>query len=319
MTISICATAKTPHVFAEITLPEMAWVLAHESQVQLLTQLTRAGHAQAKLRLPMAALGGPFRPLPPHANHGRCVPPHTPTSCPALGYRNAQHLDWDRRTSLVLIDVDNLAHDPRAVLGLFRREGVAVVLGWVSARGGGLKLGVLTDPVATDAADSKDAWRAAYGYVAGILASAGLTEGVDFRIDATHSAAQGAIMAHDPDPLLRVPDPAAAVPWKRGDRLTLPHMAGAHGLQDGATGGDPLELAFSLPWTPGNRATSMLRHGWTAALRGFDLEASYRAAHLLATTSGLVAEDGEAAALRHWWSGWTRAQDATLGVFQPPE
>ena len=66
----------------------------------LLAEKTAAG---AKDQLPIACLGGIFRPLPDNANHGRCG-----GRCREFGYRDTEHINWDARTGLVLVDVDNL-------------------------------------------------------------------------------------------------------------------------------------------------------------------------------------------------------------------
>ena len=120
----------------------------------------------------------------------------------------------------MLVDVDDITPpaSPDAIKFLLKHGAPAVALGWTSARGKGLKVGVLVSPIPDTADHTRDAWSAAYGYIVEVLAAAGLTEGVDYKIDPTPAAAQVAILAHDSNPLVRSPE--TAVSWTPASRGT---------------------------------------------------------------------------------------------------
>ena len=159
----------------------------------------------AKDRLPIACLGGPFRPLPTDANHGRCI-----RRCGVLGYRNTEHVNWDARTGLALIDVDDLADaDIPAVRERFAGVDAVTAL-WLSAGGHGFKVGIAMDPLPLNPAECRDAWG-----MAAMLSEALLT-GIEHRpFDVTAAAAQVAILAHDPQAVVRG-EVAARLAWTAG-------------------------------------------------------------------------------------------------------
>ena len=119
----------------------------------------------------------------------------------------------------MLIDIDDTP-DPNAVKFLLKHSAPEVAISWVSARGMGLKVGVLTNPIADTTDGNRDAWAAAYAYIVEVLKQAGMTEGADYKVDSTPAASQLAILAHDTTPLVRTaelpvkwaPTPAGATP-----------------------------------------------------------------------------------------------------------
>ena len=83
----------------------LGYTITDNAQLKARTEAVRAAAdpGPLKLRLPGATLGGIFKPLPPHYNHGKCR-----GQCATTGYRNTQHIDWDARTGVVLIDMDDI-------------------------------------------------------------------------------------------------------------------------------------------------------------------------------------------------------------------
>ena len=114
--------------------------------------------------------------------------------------------------------------DPRWVQFYLKHAAPAVALAWVSARGRGVKVGVLTNPIPT-AGQNVDAWGAAYTHIGEVLKAAGMTESVDYKIDATPAAAQLAILAHDPSPLVRQAE--LAVKWSTSPSRRRPSSISA--------------------------------------------------------------------------------------------
>ena len=229
------------------------------------------------------------------------------------GYRNSLHIDWEDRTGLVLIDIDDIAPPatPDQVKFLLRYSAPAVSLAWTSARGRGLKLGVKTSPIPA-AGQHVDAWSTAYGYVVEVLKASGLTEGVDYKIDSTPAAAQLAILAHDLAPIVRTaekvvkwsPAPAGAdrPPFQRAyDPLVPAQTVG--------------ELATQLSWTPGSRSNSMHRLGIAAAMNGISFESARVVAQDIAVRIGLVSDYGLYPALRHFDRGFWWARESLLDGF----
>ena len=224
------------------------------------TQAVRAAAdpGRLKLRLPGVSLGGVFKALPPSANHG----PRCRGRCWPAGYRNTQHIDWRARTGVVLVDVDDITPtaSPDAIKFLLKHGAPAVALGWTSVRGKGLKVGVLVSPIPGTADHNRDAWSAAYGYVVEVLAAAGVTEGVDYKIDATPAAAQLAILAHDSNPLVRSPE--TAVTWTPASSRGTPRPAWqTRPLTPLSPASTIWALVAQLPWSPGSRSNSMHRLG----------------------------------------------------------
>ena len=203
----------------------LAWILKNDPVLYRRTQAVRsaADPGPLKLQLPGVCLGGPFRGLRAVDDHGRTVRNHDRHLC--TGYRNTHHADWGARTGLVLLDIDDLPDTatPDCVKFLLTHAAEPVVLAWVSARGRGLKVAVLTTPTPATADESRWAWEAARRFMVDLLKSAGLQEGLDYKIDATFSVPQLAILAHDPSPLGRVPDSQTAVAWVPGQ--PVPHAA----------------------------------------------------------------------------------------------
>ena len=196
----------------------LAWILEHDPVLYQRTQAVRtaADPGPLKLQLPGVCLGGPFRGLRAGDDHGRTTRQHNRHQC--SGYRNGHHADWGARTGLVLIDIDDLESPatPDCVKFMLTHAAEPVALAWTSARGRGLKVGVLTTPTPGTPNESRWAWEAARKFMVDFLRSAGLQEGVDYKIDPTFSVPQLAILAHDPSPLGRVPDSQTAVAWTPG-------------------------------------------------------------------------------------------------------
>ena len=284
----------------------LAWILRHDHILHQRTQAVRnaADPGPLKLRLPGVCLGGPFRGLRAGDDHGRTTRQHDRHRC--TGYRNGPHADWSARTGLVLIDIDDLPDTagPDAVKFLLTHGAEPVSLAWTSARGRGLKVGVMTTPTPGTPDENRWAWEAARAYVVDFLAGAGLQEDVDYKIDPTFSVPQLAILAHDTTPLGRVPDSACAVPWTPGEPAPrgLTTGSGAALLQSPDTNA----LIAQLPWVAGGRSASMHRLGVACALSGVQFEAGRASAAAVAHSSGMVKDYGFYGAVRHydrgyWW------------------
>ena len=204
MKIAVFDRTRETTPLGNITVAKLDQILTTDYILERRTLAVRsaADPARFKLQLPGACLSGVFKALSPDDDHGRAVPSHNLADC--KGYRNTQHIDWQARTGLVLIDIDDIAPPatPDEVKFLLRYSAPAVALAWVSARGKGLKLGVLTSPIPA-AGQHIDAWTTAYRYLVEVLKASGLTEGVDYKIDSTPAAAQLAILAHDLAPIVR--------------------------------------------------------------------------------------------------------------------
>ena len=254
-----------------VTENQLQWILSHDPIVTQRTAAVRAATdpAQLKLKLPGVCLGGTFTPLPPTADHG----PRCRGRCWPAGYRNAQHIDWQARTGLVLIDIDDTP-DPNAVKFLLKHSAPEVAISWVSARGMGLKVGVLTNPIPT-AGQNVDAWGAAYAYIVEVLKASGMAEGVDFKIDSTPAASQMAILAHDPSPIVRTAE--MAVTWAPTP-AGAPRPAWQQALDPIAPASNIGELVTQLNWSPGSRSNSMHRLGIAAAMNGIQFESARSAA-----------------------------------------
>ena len=285
----------------------LAWILRNDSVLQQRTQGVRAAADPGpfKLLLPGTCLGGPFRGLRAGDDHGRTVRHHDRHQC--VGYRNTHHADWDARTGLVLIDIDDLPDTagPDFVKFLLRYGAEPVSLAWTSARGRGLKVGVMTTPIPASADETRWAWEAAREYMVTFLGFAGLHEGADYKIDATFSVPQLAILAHDSSPLGRVPDSQSAVAWTPGEPAPrgMTTGTGAAMLQSP----DVNVLVGQLSWDAGGRSASMHRMGIASALSGLRFESARASAEAVAHSSGLVKDYGLDFALRHfdrgyWWS-----------------
>ena len=268
-----------------------------------------AGRTEAgdKGALPIACLGGVFRPLPLNAAHGRCT-----GNCGVLGYRNTEHVDWDKRTGLVLLDIDDVADgDLDAIRGRMA-DWSAVTLLWQSASRHGFKVGVAVDPLPLTPAENRDAWGTA------ALLAAGLLTGIPHRLDSTPAAAQAAILAHDPAALVR-DSVISRLPWAVGDyRRARPNdreeqdaADGWHSVLSGCA--DMLEVANALNWGAGSRSTSMHRFGFEVGQRGWG--ENLDTARLVAEQSGLLADDGDAC-LNHYRRGYESGRN-TLCTFFP--
>lgn len=263
----------------------------------------------AKHRLPIACLGGRFRPLPSGVNHGNCN-----GYCGRFGYRNTEHINWDARTGLVLVDVDELADDDiPAVRERFASLDAVTAL-WLSAGRHGFKVGIAVDPIPVNETDGKDAWGTA------ALLSAALLTGIEHRIDGTHASAQAAILAHDPDALVR-DGVKARLKWAVGDfRKARPNPPAneAYIAPDGyalalSKCGDVLAVANALNWGQGSRTSSLYRLGFEVGQRGWDLNLD--TARAMAGQCGLLAEDGERC-LEQYKNGYRNGRD-TLCTFFP--
>ena len=284
----------------------LAWILKNDPVLYQRTQAVRTADdpGPLKLQLPGVCLGGPFRGLRAGDDHGRTTRHHDRYRC--TGYRNSLHADWNARTGLVLIDIDDLPDTapPDCIKYLLTHAAEPVVLAWTSARGRGLKVAVLTSPIPATADESRWAWEAARRFMVDLLESAGLHEGVDYKVDATFSVPQLAILAHDSSPLGRVPDSQSAVAWTPGE----PAPRG----MTGGTGTAMLQspdmnvLIPQLPWTAGGRSMSLYRLGIACATSGLRFESARASAEAVARSCGLIADYGFYASLRHfdrgyWW------------------
>ena len=290
---------------------QLAWALVHDPILHQRTAAVRAATdpGRFKLKLPGVSLGGVFKPLPPTANHG----PRCQGRCWPSGYRNSLHIDWEARTGLVLIDVDDLQPPatPDEVKFLLRYSAPGVALAWTSARGRGLKLGVKTSPIPA-AGQHVDSWGAAYAYVAAVLKASGLIEGKDYKIDSTPAASQLAILAHDPAPLVRQAE--LAVKWSPAP-AGAPRPAWQQAHDPIAPAATVEGLVEQLSWTPGGRSNSMHRLGIAAATNGIPFESARVVAQTIAATSGLVSDYGLYPALRHFDRGFWWARESLLDGF----
>ena len=301
MEIPVCKYSGSAHPQGNATMEILSQILTGE----YLAERTAAG---AKHRLPVACLGGRFRPLPSGVNHGNCN-----GYCGRFGYRNTEHINWDARTGLVLVDVDELADaDIPAVRARF--AGIdAVTLLWQSAGRHGFKVGIAVDPIPVNEVDGKDAWGTA------ALLSAALLNGIEHRIDGTHASAQAAILAHDPDALVR-DGVKARLRWSAGDfRKARPNPPAneAYIAPDGyalalSKCGDVLEVANALNWAQGSRTTSLHRFGFEVGQRGWD--ENLDTARLVAERSGLLGDDGEGC-LNHYRRGYESGRDTLCLIF----
>ena len=269
----------------------------------LLKARTDGGH---KGRLTLVCLGGPYRGLPPDAYHGHC---NGDGLCMAYGYRNEQHIDWDRRTGIVLLDIDDVADaDLDDVRRRFEEFEPTTAL-WLSASGHGFKVGVSTTPTPATVPECRDAWGAA------VLAAKELLDGIEYKIDPTHSPVQAAILAHDPAAMVR--EPVTRLPWTAGDLLRArpkpePRLTATNGVS--VKGGSVAELAAGLAWEPGNRTTSLFRLGIECGKAGWTLDACLPDAIAIATACGLLAEDGNEC-IGHFKRGWERGADTLCTIF----
>ena len=269
----------------------------------LLVEHTAVG---AKDRLPIACLGGPFRPLPADANHGKCI-----GRCGVYGYRNTEHVNWDSRTGIALIDVDNLADaDIPRVRERFAGLNAVTAL-WLSASGHGFKVGIAMDPLPMNPAECRDAWG-----MAATLSTA-LLMGIDHRIDVTAAACQAAILAHDPQAMVR-DEVAARLTWAAGDyKRARPDAREEHDMPDGyaltlAACSDVVAVANALSWAQGSRTTSLHRLGYEVGQRGW--AENLDTAKLVAERSGLLADDGERC-LNHYRRGYQSGRDTLCMIF----
>ena len=298
--IPICANSGSANPRGVVMLDVLNSVLRDG----YLADRTDAG---AKHRLPIACLGGAFRRLPADADHGNCK-----GYCGEHGYRNTEHINWDARTGLVLIDIDNVADaDIPAVRARFETWD-AVTLLWLSAGRHGFKVGVAVDPLPLTPAENRDAWGTA------ALLSGALLTGIEHRIDATPAACQAAILAHDPAALVR-DSVISRLPWSMGDyRRARPNDREEHDNPDGyalalSKCGDVLEVANALNWATGSRTTSLHRFGYEVGQRGW--AENLDTARMVAERSGLLRDDGEGC-LNHYRRGYQRGRD-TICTFFP--
>ena len=328
MRFPIFNSSRSPFPVARgeaIDVESLNWVLRCDPRLENTTNAVRSGDAASKTRLGITCLGGPYHPLPPEADHGRCVHWHNSATC-YTGYRNTQHIDWGARNGIVLVDVDNVTEDPRAVQVLLEQCADAIAVMWISARGRGLKVGVAVDPVPADTPSTYDAWTAAYAYITNIFSRSGLRVDEHFRIDNTPAAAQVAILAHDPHAVVRVPN--GRVGWRAGERSTAPRpirsgsRAGVGlpiGIQDDhllllMTHADsPMDLVELFPWQEGYRSSSMHQFGTRCALRGFDYQQGRATAFAQAFLTDMAAEYGIEESLRHYDRGYQSASEMLTG------
>lgn len=322
---------RSPFPIWDASESTLLWILQCDPRLQERTEAVRKASGseshRAKIKLGTVCLGGPFARLSVTDDHGRCIPSHSVTACNGHGYRNTEHVKWEERNGLVLIDMDDV-EDATMIRRVLVHAVPSVVIAWVSARGKGLKIGVMVSPTPTDAFAEYDAWAAAYDYITQTLESAaGLRQGEHYRIDPTPAAAQAAILAHDPEALVRVP--SDAVSWEPTERTgpfggfpgvhrgsgaavagvyatLVPALAGAESIQD---------VQRILPWPKGNRTTSMYHFGKEVALHGFDRGEARALAVVHAVNVGLVDDYGAWASIQHFDNGWMRSKDSLSEVW----
>ena len=323
---------RSPFPIGDVSAPTLLWILHRDPTLQERTEAARMASGpesnRVKIKLGTICLGGLFTGLPVTVDHGRCVPSHRVTACNGHGYRNTQHVDWTARNGLVLIDMDDAA-DATMILRVLVHAAPPVAIAWVSARGKGLKIGVMVSPTPMDALAEYDAWVAAYEYITPTLESAaGLRQGEHYRIDPTPAAAQPAILAHDPEALVRVP--SDAVSWEPTERTGplggFPRVTGGSGAAAAgvyAALGSTLAGAKSiqdvhraLPWFKGNRTASMYHFGRWVALQGFDRDEARALAVVHAHDVGLVDDYGARASIQHFDNGWGKAEDSLSEVWR---
>ncbi len=274
----------------------------------LLKERTDGGH---KGRLTLVCLGGPFRGLPPDAYHGHCK---ADGLCMAYGYRNEQHIDWDKRTGIVLLDIDDVADaDLDDVRQRFEDFEPTTAL-WLSASGHGFKVGVSTTPIPASIPEGRDAWGAA------ALAAADLLTGIAYKIDPTHSAVQPAFLAHDPKAIAR--DPLTRLTWADGDfqRARPKEAAYVVPAWTPIKGQGIGELVKALTWETGSRSSTLFRLGVEAGSRGLDLADCLPDATRAAEQTGLVADYGRQC-IRHFVRGHERGMSTLcieFGVLAAP-
>ena len=321
--------SQSPYALHNASEDELRWILSRDPRLERITTLVRAGNTPSKVRLGATCLGGPYKRLSPKEDHGRCSGLHRANICSGLsdlGYRNTEHVDWAARNGIVLIDIDNLVHDPKSVQFLLSYCALAVVIAWISARGHGLKIGVAVDPTPMNAQENYDAWAAAYCYVTGILSQSGIHVDEQYRVDNTPAVAQVAILAHDTSPIVRFPK--ERVPWAHGDRSRAPkpphRYNGTSGLSYGADdfsalnpalASSPQELIQQLPSVVGYRSSSMFEFGGRCAQNGYDLAESKNVAGRWAHSTGMVEEYRIEMCMRHFFRGYESMQDNLLTLF----
>ena len=268
----------------------------------MLKARTEGGH---KGRLTLVCLGGPYRGLPPDAYHGHC---NGDGLCMAYGYRNEQHIDWSKRTGIVLLDLDDVADaDLDEVRRRFEDFEPTTAL-WLSASGHGFKVGVSTTPAPATVPECRDAWGAA------ALAAKELLTGIKYKIDPTHSAVQPAFLAHDPKAIAR--EPLTRLSWADGDfqRARPKDAAYAIPAWTPIKGQGVGELVKALTWETGSRSSTLFRLGVEAGSRGLDLADCLPDAMRAAEQTGLVADYGRQC-IRHFVRGHERGADTLCTIF----
>ena len=272
----------------ELTLQEISQTLADEYTREK-TEAVRLGLTTKEKALPVTTLGGPMR----WCGCGQCA---------SLGYRNTDHVDWQRRTGLVSIDIDDMDDAP-ATRETFRYL-PEVALCWVSARGRGLKLGVAVNPVPMDARHHHDAWAAVIEYLDGFLYG-------NYRFDGTKAAVHPSFLAYDPYAVVRIP--TRGVPWTPGQSgLTEPVAA----PRPVATAGSPAALIQTYPWHEGTRNLSVFKYGGECARRGYNRDESYAVAIAMAYFTDMIPKYSEASVARQFNKGYESAA-ATLLDWPP--
>ena len=271
-----------------------------------------------KRNVPHTSIGGPFRPCgaTPCVNAARHAEQGRPTvACTALGYRNTAHIDWDRRTGMVLLDIDDITPDDAGALRQYLRRQPEVGYCHQSISGGGLKVGVYVSPIPMTPTGGKPAWAAA------AFRFQPLVQRLGGKLDPTHAAAHASILAHDPRGWARE-HAGVAVHWatapagtkiveSHGVYYVPPSDPISHGLglppvdRDAlAHAGSLLEIVGVYSWGEGQRTGNLYRLGCEAARRGYDWDAVANVARLVAERTGAAAKYGISECLRHVQSGF---------------
>ena len=273
---------------AELELGEIADIIRTNPELKQATHNAR--HGGDKRDLPIVCLGGCYQPCDGTAEHGD---PQFGRTCNQYGYRNMAHIDWKRRTGIVLLDFD-LVEDAWSFEAKLQADPHVRIL-WTSASGKGFKAGIAVEPVPLSNQENWTAWAEAKRHFERLL------EGRRYRIDPTKSAANVAILAHDPEAFHRaLPQ---RIHWEPEAMPIKPITLQAPTVLKVKV--TPEQIASTLSWQPGDgRSHSLYMFGLLAAMRGCDPIGTEAYAIQLAHQTGLVKDYGEKPAIRNFHSGW---------------
>ena len=195
MKFSIFGRIDNANVWKSADLDGLANLVHRDSAVKMLTLKCRDPKNDGidwKKRMRVTCLGGSFGPI--DVERHRDEKRHNARNC--RGYRNEAHIDWTARTGLVSVDLDNL-QDAGQVQYCLQWRVPEIATSWISARGRGLKLGVLVNPIPTNGRAAMDAWTAAVAHIIDELLLFKLEQNRDYKIDQTHALVHASIISHD--------------------------------------------------------------------------------------------------------------------------